>query len=128
MRLVKQKGKYTTDCGICCVAMIVDESRDEVKRKMCDLNCFNGNGYRTDYYDIKKALKAYGFKPSNTCSAKELKSEQKKAIVKINKKTNGYWHWVVYDPARKRTNRILDPAHKPVKKCKVVSYIRINRR
>ena len=124
MAFIEQK--YTTDCGVCCLAMIVDCSWDEACWAIGDAELAVGKdweAYSTSTRQLKNALPSLNAMalqqrlkplPHKRVSDSDSRLQEKIArwnlvpdnsLVKIKKPFSSSWHWVT-----KRKGKIYDPA------------------
>jgi ABC-type bacteriocin/lantibiotic exporter with double-glycine peptidase domain len=129
MKIVYQREKY--DCGIACVAMIIqryagysyEASYDSAKKVMFD----NDRIRRTYTYDLKIALAEFGVKVGyRRIGFKKLSPTDMglpfDAILSTKQTKSGNWHWMVWDFQNKI---LLDPWQ--LKKIRTIKhYIKIN--
>ena len=133
-RIVQEDG---TGCGLACIAMLAGKKyktiRKTAKKELSDSAAHpHGFGYRRRYYttnsDVRKLAARYGL-----CVGRKVKFERQirhrkrkisssfnaymiekrlnsHAIVATHRKSNGYWHFVVWDNDK---GQILDPRKKP---------------
>ncbi|MGE0093766.1 MAG: cysteine peptidase family C39 domain-containing protein [Alphaproteobacteria bacterium] len=95
-------------CGIACIAMLAGIGYRQAKREL-----YAGTSRRTstftDTRDLRRVLKRFGFKTSGhlrSLRGRQLIDLRSDAILKVNPRPDGSWHWVIWDATRKR---ILDP-------------------
>src|SRR5581483_2037403 len=81
--------------------------------------------YGTHLRDLRKLLR----KHRAGCGERMIPMRTRKpddlpfdAIIKINPRRGGKWHWVIWDHRRRR---ILDPKNPPYKRRKFISYVRV---
>lgn len=109
LRFISQE--LPTECGIACIAMLVNISLAKARNDVIPPNSSNS---RTTQKELRAALKKYGKTLSRkiACPDREmLKSVLAVMLVAVNfKEKDGdqYWHWLVYDNTENQ-GRILDP-------------------
>ncbi|CAN7473927.1 cysteine peptidase family C39 domain-containing protein [Mesorhizobium caraganae] len=129
MKIVKQRGD--SDCGVACVAMIIQRyagcpagsSYDAARAVLFGMK----NGSDTGTGDLRRALAKFGIKtagrtvefkpPSTTDMGLEFD-----AIVSTKVKMDGWWHWLVWDA---KNEALLDPLEEPFKRPMVTHYLKI---
>jgi hypothetical protein len=100
--------------------MLAGQTYAQVRKAMFN----NDSVENTDTSDLRKALRKYGVRsarrliPLRTRCYRELTHD---AILKVNVKRNGNWHWIVWDAARQRP---LDP-QTPKPRPRAVSFLRV---
>ena len=110
MRFIRQK--YSTSCGIACVAMIAGKSHKTIMQKAIELFQWLSEDLeynsRTSRKMIKILLAEYGFEGAfKSFSSWENIEGVNLVAVRYNPKT-GNWHWVVAKRDR-TTLKIYDP-------------------
>ncbi|NVJ66468.1 MAG: hypothetical protein HWE16_08255 [Gammaproteobacteria bacterium] len=113
MKRINQIGRNYEDCGIACLAMVCD-----VTYMQAFLAIFRGNTY-PPYDTGHKQLINGAHRLNKIACLKKFKAFddiKKRAIVAINKKENGSWHWIAVDGTCEPVMGI-DP--KPSKKGKI---------
>ena len=112
IRRIRQRDWEHGDCGLACVAMVTGRPYEEVVAQFRNLpgksttkNLCTGHSH---LIQMLHALKFHADKVrfKSWAHMKELKNH---AIVKVNLKSSGEWHWVVYDAGR-RYRAVHDPA------------------
>lgn len=99
MKQVKQR--YETDCGVACVAMLAGCSYRKAFKVLGFAD--NQRKFYTRHHHLISSLEKLGC----VVKRKRFHSWRKicgRAIVPINHKQNGDWHWVAFD-----RDAILDP-------------------
>ena len=129
MRLITQK--YTTSCGIACVAMLAGEKHDAVLKEAKNTfkeRRFGKTSSYTNLDEIKDLLESFGIswrddfnsikkdKQSQERFWKELKGVNLVAVNFHIKNGTQYWHWIIavqskngleiYDPNPKKQKPI----------------------
>lgn len=140
MLLTKQK--YSTSCGIACIAMLAGKSHHSVMRVAIDLFKWENspryleNHSRTNCDEIKTLLKAFNvsrqgdFIPIDLAPDKQVSFWKKlKGInlvaVRFNKETKR-WHWVIVVQTKSGV-KIYDPEKKKNPKVKNVVYVNFSK-
>lgn len=120
MRLVRQRDK--DGCGIACVATL-----GGLPYRRARIELFRRTGPRnsslTNTGDLRRALKKRGFRVSRRLKPlyrRQLIDLKANAILKVNPKPNGSWHWVIWDAKRRQ---ILDPEGHRKRPYRYVSYL-----
>lgn len=106
MQLVHQVDRI--GCGIACVAMLTGTTYARVRSEMFGA----GPVDYTDVSDLQTVLRKLGYRPAERLVRTSRKPVHLKenAIVKVNRRSDGSWHWVVWDARRAK---ILDPKTPP---------------
>ncbi len=110
MRLIRQK--YSTSCGIACVAMITGKSHKTIMQKAIELFQWHSEDLeynsRTSRKMIKILLAEFGIEGTfKSFSSWDNIEGLNLVAVRYNPKT-GNWHWVVAK-RNKATLKIYDP-------------------
>jgi len=77
----------------------------------------------TNTSDLRRALKRLGFAVSRRLKpirGRQLIDLKANAILKVNPKIDGSWHWVVWNS---KTRRIMDPEGRRKRPYRYVSYL-----
>ena len=118
MRRVEQKSDKMADCGVACVALVTNSSYKEAYECLHHLRNDDGEHY-SRHKELSDAIQTLGYfvrqKRFNSFRAIEGV-----AIVAVNKRKDGCWHWVVVNHSDPNTSYIYDP--KPGKKGKLTDY------
>lgn len=106
MRMIKQV--HPIGCGIACVAMLLGKSYTFARRELFP----DGVVDYTDIGELKSALNKNGMMPASRMVSYRRRPLHLSddAILKVNVRSDGSWHWVVWDSKRKK---ILDPKVPP---------------
>ena len=96
-------------CGIACVAMVTGKAYLQAKRYF-EQSVFLPTDKKphTRHYQLRRALQNFGIKTEKR-PFRQWRSIETDAIVPINRRRNGGWHWVVFVREGNRPY-ILDPA------------------
>jgi len=107
IRRVKQEDK--NGCGIACVAMVTGKTYTQAKRYF-EESVFLPKDKKphTRHYQLRRALENFGIITEKR-PFRHWRSIEINAIVPINRRRDGGWHWVVLVPNGVR-HYILDPA------------------
>lgn len=122
MKRVPQKDKK--GCGVACVAMLAGKTYAQARRLLHP----NGSVEETRIGDLRRVLAESGVQ----CSPRQIAFKNGSiedlpfdALVKINPKEGGlFWHWVVWDHARKV---VLDSRDPPYRHRRPIAYYKITR-
>lgn len=88
-----------TGCGIACVASLAGRSYTEVKKEGIAREILDKGGpYYTECRHLRQLLQAFGFKSWRGRYVSKWTSITGLAIVGINPRKSGNWHWVLYVP------------------------------
>jgi ABC-type bacteriocin/lantibiotic exporter with double-glycine peptidase domain len=120
IRRVPQKDWEHNDCGIACVAMVTRRTYSAVLQKFRKLFPKKATAldYSTCHKDVEALVRKLGSK-SHRRHFRGWREMSGLAIVKVNAKTNGEWHWVVYDGGRESAT-VHDP--KPWKRALITDF------
>jgi len=81
-----------------------------------------------DTKDVVRALRGFGVElPRNHLVAlrgRDFRTLDHDAILKVNVRKDGHWHWVVWDAENRR---VLDPKRRPYRKIRATSYLPVQR-
>jgi hypothetical protein len=117
-------------CGVACVAMIAGVSYWDARvaifgKKQRYL-------HTTFTSDLVKGLRKLGFRSGGKLTRLGQKSKisdyrdiPQNAILKVNRRKNGSWHWIVWDAAARCTRDPLKPAYK---RPRCSSFLTVNKR
>lgn len=100
LRRVAQRNWDAGDCGLACVAMVGKAPYEKVLAAFRKLpGKAQASSFYTGHHHLEKMLVMLG------CSTRRFRFTswskiEHHAIVKVNLKKNGTWHWVVYDAGR----------------------------
>ena len=120
LRRVPQRNWDAGDCGLACVAMVSRKPYEEVLEAFHKLpGKPESTSFYTGHKHLEKMLEILGYK-TQRLRFKSWREIIHHAIVKINLKKNGNWHWVVFDAGRTYL-AVHDP--KPWK-CKIIRGFR----
>lgn len=83
--------------------------------------------HTTQTADIRRALKRFGLRSARRLirfgrETPDPKYILKNAILKVNRRKNGSWHWMVWDAKRRR---LLDPQKPAYKRPRLSSFLTI---
>ena len=112
-------------CGVACVAMLAGVSYWEAR-----VAVFGKRPrvvHSTHTADIRRALKRFGLRSAKRLISFGRETPEPKniginAILKVNRRKNGTWHWIVWDSKRKR---LLDPQRPAYKRPRLSSFLAI---
>lgn len=97
IKRIEQRKRSKGDCGVACVAMVLDQKYELIETIFHQHQLVDENGdYYTFHKDLIGVIEEFGV----TASRKMFKSWSKvetPAIVKINVRKGNFWHWVVLD-------------------------------
>lgn len=100
LRRVPQRSWEKGDCGIACVAMITGKSYEVVLEAFKGLRMESSpSSFRTRHKEVEALLGRLDHKAER----KRFQGWDKipgHAIVKVDARKNGAWHWVVFDAGR----------------------------
>lgn len=104
IRFIGQKNK-SSGCGPACVAMIAGTTYDRALAAMFS------DGRKTNFYtyyaDLKRGLEALNASADpRAVRCASFESAASLSIFACKWRDGGYWHWVLYDPTRRR---LYDP-------------------
>lgn len=105
MRLIRQRNEK--DCGVACVAMLAGVSYPNAKKMIFGTETAGLVGAS----DVRSALEAFGHVPGRSLTplrGRDYRTLPGPAILKVNPRANGEWHWIVWNG-----KRVLDPKKKP---------------
>lgn len=100
-----------TECGVSCVAMLARTSRRRARQAFSSLK---SDDLRTYSSDVREALQVFNIRLGRgvvSSSWSALQGRSIRALVAVNvrrKRKCFFWHWVVFDGARRKAP-ILDP-------------------
>lgn len=111
----------TTECGVACVAMLMERGTLRKARKLIEFP--NDGDFRTTHTEIRNALEPFGVTIGRKISCNDwkiLRESVSVALVAVNHSIDSEdnipkWHWLVYDNTG-TPPRILDPNKKTVRK------------
>lgn len=107
MRYVEQKG--STDCGPCCVAMLINKPLRTVIRVIDRYE--DGS---TSAKQIKDALEIFGFSMSGRKTSGLRRTDFNKrdfnCLLRTKSRKSGSWHWMVWDTVKKHVKDPDDPS------------------
>ena len=107
MKRVKQEDE--AGCGIACVAMVTGKKYRQTKRFFLERIFLPADRKpHTRHYQLRRALAIFGIKTEKR-PFRRLRLIDTDAIVPINRRRDGGWHWVVFVREGNRPY-ILDPA------------------
>jgi hypothetical protein len=118
MRLIRARENY--DCGVACTAMLAGVPYDEARRAVFGTR---KGDRRTQIRDLRAGLAQFGLclaRRSVSLAGRKIETIKSDALVKTNVRSNGDWHWVVWDERRKR---VLDPSRPPYRRLRPHSYV-----
>ena len=122
VRRIVQRDK--TGCGVACVAMVVGASYAIVRGVMAD----DRSTIYANTKDVVKALRHFGADlPRDrlvVLRGRNFRRLEYDAILKVNVRKDGHWHWVVWDAKKQR---VLDPKRRPYRTIRATSYLPVNR-
>src|SRR3546814_3737679 len=88
------------DCGLACVAMVAGVPYERALEAFRSLDGQKTTkNFYTNHKQVEAMLKYLGHK-SERIRFQSWHSISQNAIVKVNAKKSGSWHWVVYDSGR----------------------------
>lgn len=120
MRLVRQK--YSTSCGIACVAMLLNLKQSDVMKMAVDLFDWDASkctwNFRTNRNDIIKLISNLGYKGKKKFKTfKDWNNFDGLNLVAVRYTEKCNWHWIVvvgnnkgitiYDP--EKTSKLFIP-------------------
>lgn len=100
LRRVAQRNGDAGDCGLACVAMVSRKPYEEVLQAFRKLpGKSRTSSFYTGHRHLEMILKILG------CTTQRIRFTswheiEHHAIVKVNLKKNGNWHWVIFDAGR----------------------------
>lgn len=116
MDYIAQKPEVEGDCGIACVAMVTGNSYSDSMEKFKHIE--RPKEFYTRHKDLMQAIDEFGFKARQK-RFKSFRDIDGIAIVAVNEKQDGCWHWVVYN-GEADPPYIYDP--KPEKDGKITDF------
>ena len=147
MRHIVQEN--STGCGLACIAMLAGKKYNTVRIKaekvLTNSDAHPGGfghkkNHRTTNSDVRKLGAAYGLRIGHKVKFERPIRHQKRkissffnnymtekklnthAIVATHRKSNGDWHFVVWD---NENGRILDPRKRPLDTIRAWFYLRV---
>lgn len=141
MKIRRIKQEDNTGCGLACIAMLARTDYKEVREKAIEFGIRRNGKFYTNTRDLHKLGQAFDVKTNQRrvrCVDKRIKERPDTkarfvlpdtAILAINERNDGVWHWVVY----RRTPRdeyFLDPRSKREERrdfgrIRIESYIKV---
>lgn len=116
MKYIAQKPEVEGDCGIACVAMVTGNSYSDSMVKFSHIE--RPKEFYTRHKDLMQAIDEFGFKAKQK-RFKKFRDIDGVAIVAVNEKQDGCWHWVVYN-GEADPSYVFDP--KPEKDGKITDF------
>jgi len=109
LRMKRVRQVDEAGCGIACVAMVTGKTYLQAKRYF-EESVFQPKDKKphTRHYQLRRALRKLGIATENR-PFRHWRSIETNAIVPINRRRDGGWHWVVFVREGNRPY-ILDPA------------------
>lgn len=104
MQRIEQRQYENGDCGVACIAMIIDRSYEEVESVFRQLDLVKNGKYFTFHKDLISVLEYFEYEVQRKRFINWDKVSYP-SIVKVNVRLGNYWHWVVKAGER----MILDP-------------------
>lgn len=117
MKRVAQLDKL--GCWIACVAMASGKPYREVRGRASSVTYASSK-------KIKDCLKMHGVKAAQRfrpLRSKSYRTLQCVAVLKVNLRADGNWHWVMWDG-----EKILDPERGTPGRYKAISYLQVSSR
>lgn len=131
--MVRVKQEHRKGCGLACIAALAGKRYATVHAKAITIreDLSEGFGKRRDFStsprDLRKLAKEFKFclgrkvqfpdpKPMNLENFTRFMNDLKldcHAVLAINRRKSGDWHWVVWDHERRR---VLDPKEPPYRR------------
>ncbi len=116
MRLIKQKDDGN-ECGVACVAMLSGCTYAEAFHALY----LKGKAKRTSLADMRRALAQFETnlevrRKMRRVRRNELPDLGADALLKTTPRSDGDWHWMVWDARRKK---ILDPKKVPYRRPRI---------
>ena len=112
LRLVRQTREEVADCGIACVAMVVPAPYGKVKELFDRFGLRKEKNGEVTYYSehrhLIRVLRRLGKKSIQKRTFTRMRSIDGQAIVKVNVRKDGHWHWIVFDGLRRKP-AVLNP-------------------
>lgn len=100
LKRIPQRDWDNGDCGLACVAMV---ARVPYEKALHAFRKLKGKGttenFHTTHSQLQEMLAHLGHK-TERFRFKSWRSIEHHAIVKVNLKRSGSWHWVAFDAAR----------------------------
>lgn len=121
MRLVRQLTPY--GCGVACVAIVAGVDYWTACEAIFGAEPPDDHGTETG--DLRRGLSRLGVRSAPRLLAlagRPCSDLATDAIVKVNLRQDGWWHWVVWDLHRQR---IIDPMKRPYRRHRPISYLAI---
>lgn len=121
LRRVEQRFFEQGDCGIACVAMVVDQPYDRVHDRAVRLGLRSQKGdYFTRHVHLRRLLKSFGVGVTLR-RFRAMRQVVPNSIVAVHPREDGkYWHWVVVTGGS-RGPVLLDPKPKKPERIELFS-------
>ena len=104
-----------TDCGLACMAMAANLTYEEAYRHFDAVGLATPRArkpaFATNFTELRSALSQAGI-PTRVRRYQSLAALPSRAILKVNVRPNGDWHWVFVERENENILCVFDPARK----------------